>query len=110
MPRCWVFCFTLYVAFFALTIGLRGRELAQPYTDFTWNTAHSQLIVDNWLENGFWNERGLSFFNPPSIEFPSLVSRQPYVSFPCGAQLPPFVLAKALGMSYSSPLCGDLRV
>jgi len=97
MPRCWVLGFTLYVAFFALTIGLRGRELAQPYTDFTWNTAHSQLIVDNWLENGFWNERGISFLNPPSIEFPSLLSRQPYVSFPCGAQLPPFVLVQALG-------------
>jgi len=65
--------------------------------DFTWNIAHSQLIVDNWLENGFWNERGVSFWNPPSIEFPSLVSRQPYVSYPCGAQLPIFVLAKALG-------------
>ena len=97
MPRGWVLGFTLYVAFFALTIGLRGRELGQPYTDFTWNTAHSQLIVDNWLENGFWNERGLSFFNPPSIEFPSLVSRNPYISFPCGAQLPLFVLVKALG-------------
>src|SRR6266446_6435658 len=99
MRRGWALGFTLYVAFFALTIGLRGRELAQPYTDFTWNTAHSQLIVDNWLENGFWNERGISFLNPPSIEFPSLVSRHPYVSFPCGAQLPPFVLVKALGVN-----------
>src|SRR5262245_50182174 len=98
MRRCWVLGFTLYVAFFALTIGLRWRELGQPYTDFTWNTAHSQLIVDNWLENGFWNERGISFLNPPSIEFPSLVSRYPYVSFPCGAQVLPFVLAKALGV------------
>jgi hypothetical protein len=65
--------------------------------DFTWNIAHSQLIVDNWLENGFWNERGISFLNPPSIEFLSLISRYPYVSFPCEAQLFPFVLAKALG-------------
>ena len=63
MRRCWVLGFTLYVAFFALTIGLRWREIAQPSTDFTWNTAHSQLIVDNWLENGFWNERGISFLN-----------------------------------------------
>src|SRR5215510_354820 len=98
MRRSWSLGFTLYVTFFALTIGLRGRELGQPYSDFTWNTAHSQLIVDNWLENGFWNERGISFLNPPSIEFPSLVSRYPYVSFPCGAQLLPFVLAKALGV------------
>jgi len=97
MRRGWVLGFTLYVAFFVLTVGLRWRQLGQPYTDFTWNTAHSQLIVDNWLENGFWNERGISFLNPPSIEFPSLVSRYPYVSFPCGAQLPPFILAKVLG-------------
>jgi len=97
MPRCWVLGFTLYVAFFALTIGLRGRELAQPSTDFTWNIAHSQLIVDNWLESGFWNERGLSFFNPPSIEFPSLVSRQPYVSFPCGAQIAPLCTGESFG-------------
>src|SRR5215831_3559602 len=98
MRRCWVLGFTLYVAFFALTIALRWRQLDEPYTDFTWNTAHSQLIVDNWLENGFWNERGISFLNPPSSEFPSLLSRNPYVSFPCGAQLLPFVLAKALGV------------
>ena len=98
MRRCWVLGFILYVTFFALTIGLRWREIAQPYTDFTWNTAHSQLVVDNWLENGFWNERGISFSHPPSSEFPSLISRDPYISFPCGAQVPPFVLAKALGV------------
>jgi len=97
MRRGWVLGFTLYVAFFALTIGLRWRQIGQPYTDFAWITAHSQLMVDNWLENGFWNERGISFWNPPSIEFPSLISRQPYISYPCGAQLPIFVLAKALG-------------
>jgi len=97
MRRGWILGFTLYVAFFALTIGLRWRQIGQPYTDFTWITAHSQIIVDNWLENNFWNERGVSFWNPPSIEFPSLVSRQPYVSYPCGAQLPIFVLAKTLG-------------
>src|SRR5215510_3299764 len=99
MCRGWALGFILYVEFFALTAGLRWGQFDQPYRDFTWNTAHSQLIVDNWLENGFWNERGISFFNPPSIEFPSLVSRHPYVSFPCGAQLPPFVLAKALGVN-----------
>lgn len=97
MRRGWVLGVTLYVAFFALTIGLRWRLLDQPYTAFEWITAHSQLIVDNWLENGFWNERGISFFNPPSIEFPSLVSRHPYVSYPCGAQLPLFLVVKALG-------------
>ena len=89
--------FTLYVAFFALTIGLRWRQLGQPYGEFQWITAHSQIIVDNWLEHGFWNERGSSFWNPPSIEFPSLVSRDPYISYPCGAQLPIFVLVKVLG-------------
>jgi hypothetical protein len=97
MHRGWVLGLTLYVAFFAVTIGLRWGQLGQPYTDFEWITAHSQVIVDNWLENGFWNERGISFWNPPSIEFPSLVSRHPYISYPCGAQLPIFVLAKVLG-------------
>ena len=104
MRRGWVLGFTLYVAFFTLTIGLRWRQLDQPYTDFEWLTAHSQLIVDNWLENGFWNERGISFLNPPSIEFPSLVSRHPYISYPCGAQLPIFLLVKALGSSVTSGL------
>ena len=94
MHRGWVLGLTLYVAFFAVTVGLRWRQFDQPYTDFAWSTAHSQLIVDNWLENGFWNERGLSFLNPPSIEFPSLLSRHPSISYPCGAQLPVYVLAK----------------
>ena len=75
MRQGWALGFTLYVAFFALTIGLRWGQLGQPYREFQWITAHSQIIVDNWLENGFWNERGISFWNPPSIEFPSLVSR-----------------------------------
>ncbi|HEY5867559.1 MAG TPA: hypothetical protein VI542_18715 [Candidatus Tectomicrobia bacterium] len=96
MHRGWVLGLTLYMAFFAITIGLRWRQVDQPYTDFTWITAHSQLIVDNWLESGVWNERGLSFLNPPSIEFPSLLSRQPYVSYPCGAQWPVYILAKVL--------------
>ena len=96
MHRGWILGLTLYVTFFAITIGLRWRQFDQPYTDFTWITAHSQLIVDNWLENGFWNERGLSFLNPPSIEFPSLLSRHPYVSYPCGAQWPVYILAKVL--------------
>jgi hypothetical protein len=30
MPRSWVLGFTLYVAFFALTIGLRWRQMAYP--------------------------------------------------------------------------------
>jgi hypothetical protein len=96
MHRGWVLGLTLYVAFFAITIGLRWRQLDQPYTDLTWTTAHSQLIVDNWLEHGFWNERGLGFLNPPSIEFPSLLSRHPYLAHPCGAQWPVYILAKVL--------------
>jgi hypothetical protein len=84
------------MAFFAITIGLRWRQLDQPYTDFTWGTAHSQLIVDNWRENGFWNERGLGFLHPPSIELPSLLSRHPYVAYPCGAQWPVYILAQVL--------------
>ena len=96
MHRGWVLGLTLYVAFFAITIGLRWRQFDQPYTDFTWTTAHSQLIVDNWLEHGFWNERGLGFLNPPSIEFPSLLSRHPYIAHPCGAQWPVYILAHVL--------------
>ncbi len=98
MKRSWAIGFTLYGLCFALTIGLRWPSFDQSYRQFEWNTAHSQVILDNWLENGFWNERGISIMNPPAIEFPSLLSRQPYVSYPCGAQLPLFVLAKILGL------------
>jgi hypothetical protein len=98
MKRSWSIGFTLYGICFALTIALRWPSFDQSYRNFEWTTAHSQVILDNWLENGFWNERGLSIINPPSIEFPSLLSRQPYVSYPCGAQLPLFVLAKILGL------------
>jgi len=80
MRRGWVLGCTLYVAFFALTIGLRWRQLAQPYTDFTWLTAHSQIIVDNWLEHGFWNERGLSFWGPP--DYFSIFSPNVALEFP----------------------------
>ena len=96
IKRSWVIGFTLYIVFFALTIALRWQTFDHRYSHFEWNTAHSHVILDNWLENGFWNEHGISFLNPPSIEFPSLASREPYISYPCGAQLPLFVLAKTL--------------
>ena len=34
MHRGWVLGLTLYMAFFAITIGLRWRQVDQPYTDF----------------------------------------------------------------------------
>ena len=98
MKRSWAIGFALYHLCFALTIALRWPSFDQSYRPFEWNTAHSQIILDNWLENGFWNERGISIMNPPSIEFPTLLSRQPYVSYPCGAQLPLFLLAKMVGL------------
>lgn len=69
MRQGWALGFTLYVVFFALTVGLRWGQLGQPYSEFQWITAHLQIIVDNWLENGFWNERGISFWNPPPSSF-----------------------------------------
>lgn len=99
MQHPWITGFFLYAVFFALTLALRWPLLGQPYRNFEWMTAHSQTIIDNWLENGVWNDRGLSFLNPPSIEFPSLPFRSLYVSYPCGAQVPLFVLAKILGLT-----------
>lgn len=50
-------------------------------------------MLSNWLDNGWWHERGISLLNPPAIEFPTLLSREPYLSYPSGAVLPLFLVA-----------------
>jgi hypothetical protein len=60
--------------------------------------AHSVTIARNWDHYGFWQLRGIAFWTPPSVEFLDLISRVPYSSFPVGAFLPAFLMAKFAGM------------
>ena len=52
-----------------------------------WITAHSLLIIDNWFEDGIFNNRFLGITIPNSIEFNSISERFPYISYPGGAQI-----------------------
>ncbi len=50
-----------------------------------WLTAHSTLIVENWIEDGIINDLFLGVSIPASIELPNFEARGVYVSYPLGS-------------------------
>lgn len=59
-----------------------------------WVTAHTLLVARQWYSEGpFKLNFGLTY-NPKSIEFPNLLSREPYFSFPSGMVWPIYLISK----------------
>ena len=69
-----------------------------------WLTAFTVKVVRNWLNEGAWSDAFLMLENPASIEFPNLVSRVPYISYPPGAVIPVWLLARILSLSTANEL------
>ncbi|MDR1561522.1 MAG: hypothetical protein LBS54_00345 [Dysgonamonadaceae bacterium] len=63
-------------------------------------SSSTQKFVNHWLEEGPVNLKFVMYEDFPSIEFNSLNEREAYVSYPPGAVAPPYIAAKALGMSH----------
>jgi hypothetical protein len=61
-----------------------------------WLSAGTVVFVNNWLKEGALNLKFINYSYPDSIEFNNLAERKAYVSYPPGALLPPYILAKLL--------------
>jgi len=87
-------CF-LIVLCFAYSVFIRRSWFGRPLdTHHEWLTAHSVCVTKNWIKEGAINLRFMHILNPASIEFGTLLSRDPYVSYPPGTFIPVFLLAK----------------
>ena len=69
-----------------------------------WLTSFTVKVVRNWLNEGACSDAFLMLENPASIEFPDLVSRVPYISYPPGAVLPVWLLAKVFTLETAGEL------
>jgi len=58
------------------------------------NSVKELLYSKNWYREGPLNLKFAMLKNPKSIEFPTLLSREPYISYPPGAVLPIYIISK----------------
>ena len=61
-----------------------------------WLSASTVIFVNNWLKEGPWNLKFIMYSLPDSAEFKSLPERGAYISYPPGAMIPPYMLARLL--------------
>ncbi|OYT72905.1 MAG: hypothetical protein CFK52_03650 [Chloracidobacterium sp. CP2_5A] len=70
---------------FAYTVHLRRPWFGQlSYEHHQWLTANTLRFARNWRAEGPWTLRFALLNEPRSVEFPTLTSRNPYVSYPPG--------------------------
>lgn len=62
-----------------------------------WLTASTVIFARNWYVEGALKLRLLQLWNPRSIEFPDIASRQVYVSAPPGTVIPIYITSCLLG-------------
>jgi hypothetical protein len=70
-----------------------GREARGAHI---WLSASTVKFVNNWLKEGPIKLKFIMYEYPDSIEFNSLAERSAYISYPPGAIIPPYILAKLL--------------
>jgi hypothetical protein len=88
-----ILIFLLLALLFFLTTKERGPFLGKLSDGrHQWVTAHSTIIVDNWIEDGIISDKALALNMPRSIEANSISERGTYISYPTGAQIQIFVL------------------
>ncbi|MDD2376445.1 MAG: hypothetical protein PHD15_03570 [Clostridia bacterium] len=64
-----------------------------------WLSSSTIKYTNNWLKEGPMNLKFIMYEAPASIEFNDLNSRGPYISYPPGCIIPPYLIAKILGKS-----------
>ena len=85
-------------ALFVYTVQARSPWFGKPADGHHfWLTAHTWKALENWWEEGALASRFAIYDNPRSVEHRSRAERGPYVSYPVGAFLPPFALARLTG-------------
>jgi len=61
-----------------------------------WSCCSTVKFVNSWLKDGAYNVHFLMLERPASIEYTNLQDRYPYISYPPGTVVPPYLLAKVL--------------
>lgn len=88
----------LTVSVFSWTVKARSHWFGKPaQIEGHWFTWQALVQTSYWYREGFLNLRGTLIKNPPSIEFPTFQSREPYVSHPLGGVLPIYWISLAAG-------------
>ncbi len=90
----------LCLALFAYTVKIRRPwfgVISPSLSHHQWLTCATMLITRNWYRETPWKLAFGLFNNPASVEFPSLVSRGVYHSYPPGAFFPVYILAEVMG-------------
>lgn len=94
-----------------MVLQLRLPYLDQiPVFDADVTTADALMWTRNWWIEGAWNIWFATPYSPLSIETPTLQSRLLYQSWPPGAFLPIYALAKLFGSEPSVPLINWFNV
>ena len=92
--------FLVTLVIFGYSAAVRWQYLDDMGTwNLQWLTSFTVKVVRNWLNDGAIADRFLMLENPASIEFSSLVDRTCYVSYPPGAAIPIWILAKLLSLT-----------
>lgn len=101
--RATALCVALLVVFTGVVFGITVYQRAQwfgyvhPNTEGTM-TAVTVVGARNWLDEGIFRLRLGQYWEPVSIETPTLEQRTPYVSFPPGAIVAVYVVARVTGL------------
>lgn len=88
----------------AIVLYIAGTLWIQPVDFDSWKGMHFWVsgstikFVNNWLQEGAANLKFLMLENPNSIEFTDLAARRPYVSYPSGSLMIPYIVAKVCGI------------
>lgn len=87
--------FTLTALLFAFSVYQRAPWFGATCNDMTGAlTTGSALMAKHWHQEGAWKLRFTMYWEPDSIEYPTLASRKPYVSYPPGSILPIYFLGE----------------
>lgn len=84
---------------FAFSAHIRSPLVGKTAWLDSWFSSASVLFAKNWTQTGTFRMRLGMFWNPASVEFPTLASRELYSSYPPGAIVPVYVLGRLLGRS-----------
>lgn len=105
----WHLAAVVLLAVFTVTVFIYTVHIRRPWFDtlsetgHQWQTASTVLFAKNWYREGIFKLRFAQLQAPLSVENPSIDSREVYMSYPPGAVLPVFILAKIAGREPSFP-------
>ncbi len=98
-------------ALFALSVGARQERFGDlEGRGHEWLTGSTIKFTRNWYREGAGHLRFAMLENPRSIEFPTLASREPYVSYPVGCLLPVYALSRTLNREPTPALVMSLNL